>query len=57
MSRKKKIVARAPPPAQKHHDYKLPVLEWFDRLTRSREEALREPQEWHKPLAPRLVVS
>jgi Fatty acid desaturase len=36
---------------------KLPGLEWFDRLSRSRDEALRRPQLWNKLLAPRLVVS
>jgi hypothetical protein len=36
---------------------KLPGLEWFDRLSRSREEALRRPEQWNKPLAPRLAAS
>ena len=35
---------------------KLPGMEWFDRLARSRQEALRSPQAWCKPLAPRLAA-
>jgi rubrerythrin len=36
---------------------KLPGMEWFDRLSRSRDEALRERQEWNSPLAPGLAIS
>jgi hypothetical protein len=35
---------------------KLPGMHWFDRLTRSRQEALQSRPEWCKPLAPRLVA-
>jgi hypothetical protein len=35
---------------------KLPGMQWFDRLSRSRDEALRDHQEWSGPFAPRLAV-
>jgi rubrerythrin len=36
---------------------KLPGMEWFDRLSRSRDEALRDHKEWNSPLAPGLAIS
>jgi hypothetical protein len=36
---------------------KLPGLEWFDRLSISREEALQELRQRRNPLAPQLAVS
>jgi rubrerythrin len=36
---------------------KLPGMEWFDRLSRSRDEALRDHKEWNGPLAPGLAIS
>ena len=36
---------------------KLPGMEWFDRLLRSRDEALRDHKEWNSPLAPGLAIS
>jgi hypothetical protein len=36
---------------------KLPGMGWFDRLSRSRDEALRDHKEWNSPLAPGLAIS
>jgi hypothetical protein len=36
---------------------KLPGMQWFDRLSSSRREALRSKHAWCNPLAPRLATS